>query len=74
MNFAIIGGDERMVYLSRLLEADGHAVCVFALEKARPCAGTSEEVLDGAECIVLPLPCMRGGVAGRGLLWSRRCC
>lgn len=62
MNFAIIGGDERMVRLSRLLEADGHAVRAFALEMARPCAGAPEEALEGADCAVLPLPCTRGGM------------
>ena len=62
MNFAIIGGDERMVRLSRLLEADGHAVHVFALEKTRPCAASAQEALEDADCAVLPLPCTRGGV------------
>ena len=62
MNFAIIGGDERMVRLSRLLEADGHAVRAFALEKALPCAASAQEALTGADCAVLPLPCTRGGM------------
>ena len=61
MNFAIIGGDERLIYLSRLLETDGHAVRAFALEKARPCAASAGEALEGADCAVLPLPCTRGG-------------
>ena len=62
MNFAIIGGDERMARLARLLETDGHAVRAFALEKARPCAATAEEALGGSDCAVLPLPCTRGGM------------
>ena len=62
MNFAIIGGDERMVRLSRLLGADGHAVRTFALEKALPCTASAEEVYESADCIVLPLPCTRGGM------------
>ena len=61
MNFAIIGGDERMARLARLLEADGHAVRAFALEKARPCAASAAQALEGADCAVLPLPCTRGG-------------
>lgn len=62
MRFAIIGGDDRSVRLCRLLRGDGHEVQPYALEKALPgCAATAAEALAGADCIVLPLPCVRGG-------------
>ena len=62
MIFALMGGDGRFVRLCALLRADGHTVCPFALEKALPdCAGSSGEAAEGADCAVLPLPCLRGG-------------
>lgn len=61
MRFALIGGDDRSVRLCRLLRADGHDVRPFALEKAIPCAATAAEALEGADCAVLPVPCIRGG-------------
>ncbi len=62
MKFALTGGDGRFVRLCRLLRADGHAVLPFALEKELPgCAGDAAEALDGADCLILPLPCLRDG-------------
>lgn len=62
MRFALIGGDGRSVRLCRLLRDGGHEVRPFALEKALPgCADDAAEALAGADCIVLPLPCVRGG-------------
>lgn len=62
MRFALIGGDDRSVRLCRLLRADGHEVQPYALEKAVPdCAATAAEALEGAECVILPLPCVRDG-------------
>ena len=51
-----------MARLAELLRGEGHAACVFALEKALPdCCETAEEALIGADCVLLPLPCERGG-------------
>lgn len=62
MKFALTGGDGRFVRLCRLLRADGHEVRPFALEKELPdSAETAAEALDGADCLILPLPCLRGG-------------
>lgn len=48
--------------MCRLLSADGHEVRPFALEKALPdCAGSASEALKGADCVILPLPCVRDG-------------
>lgn len=63
MKFALLGGDDRCVRLCRLLRADGHAVAAFALEKALPdCSETAADALDGADCVLLPLPAEKGGV------------
>lgn len=60
MKFALIGGDERMVRLCRLLKNDGNGVLPLALDGAlgpSPAgAGLSE-----ADCIVFGLPCMKNG-------------
>lgn len=62
MKFALTGGDGRFVRLCRLLRADGHEVRPFALEKELPdCADSAAEALDGADCLILPLPCLRDG-------------
>lgn len=62
MIFAVLGGDDRAVRLCRLLRSDGHTVRPFALEKALPeslpCAAAAAE---GADCVLLPLPCERDG-------------
>ena len=61
MKFAVMGGDQRIARLARLLAEDGHGVSVFALEKAGTIPGTKEavtlsEAVRNAECVVLPLP------------------
>lgn len=61
MKFAVLGGDGRSVRLCRLLASDGHEVMAWGLEKALHCAAL-EDVLDGADCIVLPLPALKNGV------------
>lgn len=62
MKFALTGGDGRFVRLCRLLRADGHEVRPFALEKELPdCAESAAGALEGADCLILPLPCVRGG-------------
>ena len=62
MNFALLGGDDRMVRLCALLRADGHWVRPFALERALPdCAECAAEALDKADCAILPFPAGRDG-------------
>lgn len=62
MNFALLGGDDRMARLARLLREAGHMVRPFALEAALPdCAATAAEALAGAGALVLPIPAERGG-------------
>lgn len=62
MKFALIGGDGRFVRLCRLLRADGYEVRPFALEKELPdCVESAGKALEGADCLVLPLPCVRSG-------------
>lgn len=59
MNFAVLGGDERSVYLVSRLRQDGHEVHTFGMEcnpvHQEKHAGL-EETLAGAECVVLPVP------------------
>ena len=63
MVFALLGGDDRSVRLCRLLRADGHTVRAFALEQALPeNAADARAAVEGADCIVLPLPCEKDGV------------
>lgn len=59
MVFAVVGGDERMVRLARILREDGNLVLPFAMEKALECVPLDE--LGRADCAVLPLPCVREG-------------
>ncbi len=63
MIFSVLGGDDRSVYLAKLLRRDCHTVRAFALEKAIPdCAESPEAALSGTDCVILPLPCGQGGV------------
>lgn len=61
MIFAVMGGDERIVQLCRLLASAGHEVRSFALERAgqldgvRACV-SAPEAAAAADCVVLPLP------------------
>ena len=43
MNFLIIGGDERLVCLAKMLVDAGHGVSCFALEKAKLPEGNRNE-------------------------------
>ena len=61
MIFALCGGDGRQARLAGLLLADGHKVRTWALERAelpdgaRPCQSAAE-ALEGADCLLLPMP------------------
>lgn len=59
MKFAVFGGDGRIVRLSRLLREAGHSVAPCCLENAMECV-RYDEALDGADCVILPVPCCRG--------------
>lgn len=57
MNFLIIGGDERLVCLAKMLVDAGNSVRCFALEKAKLPAGVKmSKAVESADCVVLPLP------------------
>lgn len=69
MNFEldiwVVGGDLRQVRLAELLARDGQRVHTYALgQEAEPLPGlTSMSSLDGlgqADCVILPLPILRG--------------
>jgi len=63
MIFAILGGDDRSLYLMRTLRAAGHTLRPCALELALPdCPEDPAEALGGAEALLLPLPATRRGV------------
>lgn len=65
--FWVVGGDLRQVKLAELLQLDGHTVQTYAME-LRPEPGdlTGSDTLkgiDGADCVILPLPSAgEGGV------------
>lgn len=64
MNFSVIGGDLRSVYLVRRLLQDGHQVRCFGLEQAdlpRDCQRSSlDAAIAETQCVVLPTPAMDG--------------
>ncbi len=63
MVFAIIGGDERQIYLARRLKNDGHTVrmCGFERHKSHISCLTAGDALFGADCVILPLPSSKDG-------------
>lgn len=72
MKFAVVGGDRRSELLCSLLDADGHRVSSFALERARlPSAvlkaGCLQGCVYGADCVVLPVPAESGGLVNTPL-------
>jgi dipicolinate synthase subunit A len=61
MIFAVIGGDMRQAKLAEMLAADGHLVSTFAIDKLRLENGVTQqdsvrEAVEGADCVILPLP------------------
>ncbi|MDR0952542.1 MAG: dipicolinate synthase subunit DpsA [Oscillospiraceae bacterium] len=63
MKFSFIGGDLRIVSLAASLCREGHETACFALEEVCPfeCMSsflTLEGALEGADCVVLPLPAL----------------
>jgi dipicolinate synthase subunit A len=60
MNFAVIGGDPRIISLAAMFHREGHRVRCFALERGELPPGLTaanlREAAAGADCVVLPLP------------------
>lgn len=57
MDFLLVGGDERQLYLAKMLIADGHTVRCFALDNAPiPEGARHTDRVEDADCVVLPLP------------------
>lgn len=64
MNYLIIGGDDRLLYLAKMLLDDGNTVKCYALDMAKlPEGAQHTEMLDNADCVILPLPA-EGKTAG----------
>ncbi|MBP1736432.1 MAG: hypothetical protein H6Q60_313 [Oscillospiraceae bacterium] len=64
LNLWVIGGDQRQAKLAELLDADGHTVHTFALERAPELTLIKERSLreiELAHCVVLPLPVVAEG-------------
>lgn len=61
-NIWVVGGDLRQAKLAELLQADGHTIHTFALERTPEPGempiGTTLEGIGLAHCVVLPLPVM----------------
>lgn len=67
MKFAVVGGDRRSALLCAMLDADGHRVQCFGLEKAGlPAsvvkAGCVQSCVYGADCVILPVPAETGAI------------
>ena len=60
MKFAVLGGDERTLALCRLLRARGHAVTPCFLGARERCVPLPLAP-EGADCVILPVPCTRAG-------------
>jgi dipicolinate synthase subunit A len=64
LNLWVVGGDQRQAKLAELLDADGHTVHTFALERAPELHLIKERTLreiELAHCVVLPLPIVGEG-------------
>ena len=63
MVFAIIGGDERQIYLGERLRRDGHTVrmCGFTRHKSHISCLKVGDALFGADCVILPIPSTKDG-------------
>ena len=64
VTLAVVGGDVRQVHLAALLQADGHTVRTFALDR-RPvehCSayGDLRACFSGVQAVILPLPVQHG--------------
>lgn len=79
MIFALCGGDGRQARLAGLLLADGHGVRAWALERAELPGGalrceSAAEALEGADCLLLPMPVSaRSGLLNAPLSDSAHC-
>lgn len=69
LHFWLIGGDLRQAALARALRADGHQVHTYALEEATDSALQAESLtgIQGAHCVVLPLPAANGDLVNAPL-------
>ncbi len=63
MVFAIIGGDERQIYLASRLRNDGHTVRMCGFERMGSSISCLRvgDALFGADCVILPLPSSKDG-------------
>lgn len=58
--YAVIGGDMRQQYLSRLLEAEGHTVYTWGFDKVAPQEISLHQAVT-ADVVILPLPVSQDG-------------
>ena len=56
LNVWVIGGDMRQVRLAELLRREGHAVHIYALDRAAEGGEDSTAGMELADCVILPLP------------------
>ena len=63
MVFAIIGGDERQIYLRQRLLGDGHTVRMCGFERFGGHVSCLKvgDALFGADCVILPIPSTKDG-------------
>ena len=64
LNFWVIGGDPRQAALAKALNEDGHTVHTFALEHGMESSLCADSLAGAAiaDCVILPLPAVNGGL------------
>ena len=76
LTLAVIGGDERQVFLASLALADGHAVRTFALDRANIAGAAvcsdAASCTEGADAVLLPSPSCRAMACCAHRLRGRR--
>lgn len=64
--FTVLGGDNRNIYLSKLLAEEGHIVCNYGFDgydkEIIPEPNSLYEAIDSAEYIIGPTPCSHNGI------------
>ena len=70
INYAIIGGDSRIVELSKLLANDGNLIYIYGLEKETKlqeieniiCCINMQQALNNAKIVIAPIPFSSNGI------------
>ena len=69
INYAIVGGDKRIIELSKMLSDDGNIVYVYGLDKAEEiknskniiCCDSLDKALENSKIVIGPIPFSSNG-------------